>query len=320
MPSTINLTDATHKLEYFSFIIIGGIGLITNLLNILVSTKKEIKKTNMGFYNIILSIFNVFALLSRTLQIMPSIGQQDLLLTSQVACITIPYFARLSSQICLWINVLISFDRLFLMSYENFAAYKNRYIKDSKKQLKMITVIFFILSMVNIPGTFFHLETQKTFNNATNLTTVSIECTSTALIVVIRDSLSVIFRILLPLVIQVIISYILVYKLLRLEINVNSLSLKREYKFTFTIVILNVLFIFTDLLILIGLILINVYGYNQTYISTSSNQSAIASFFYLCSVVFALFNICDCLFFVNLVTNMKFRKEFKKIFLKIIKF
>ena len=103
------------------------------------------------------------------------------------------------------------------------------------------------------------------------------------------DSISSLFRVVLPIVIQTVISCILIYKLSVLKINVTTLSLKKEYRFTFTMVIINLLFIFSQLLLLIGLIFTNIYGYNQTYISTTSNESAVSSFFQTCAILCSTF-------------------------------
>jgi hypothetical protein len=92
------------------------------------------------------------------------------------------------------------------------------------------------------------------------------------------------------------------------------MSLKREYKYTITIIVLNIVYIFTDLMVIASLISINVYGYNQTYISRTSNESAIASFIYIFVIVFAIFIVGDLIFFVNLFTNMKFKREEKRLY------
>jgi len=116
MTSTINLESATNSLELFSCLTLGIFGLITNILNIIVSSGKKVLKTNMGFYNVKMSTFNILIILSRFLSITPSLSLESLLLTSQFACVTIPYVQRVVSQISVWIYIFISFDRTLLMS------------------------------------------------------------------------------------------------------------------------------------------------------------------------------------------------------------
>jgi len=320
MSSTINLTSQTNALQLYSFAIIIPVGFITNVLNIVVNARDKFQQTTMGFYNIFWSIFNIFWIICLFLQAsIPLIGLNKLILKSDLSCKLLPYFVRLFSQVSMWINVVASIDRLLLMSYENLAAYNNRFLNNNNKVrlLKILVLIVVVLSVVNSPGLLFYLETDMViFNNLTNQTSVTIQCTSTPLISLIRDFITSLFRVILPMIIQTVISCILIYKLSVLKINVTTLSLKKEYRFTFTIVIINLLFIFSQLLLLIGLIITNIYGYNQTYISTTSNESAVASFFHSCAILCSLFINTNLLFFINLITNFKFREEAKKIFVK----
>jgi len=61
-------------------------------------------------------------------------------------------------------------------------------------------------------------------------------------------------------------------------------------------------------------VLIKIYGYNPTTNkSASSNESAIVSFAYVCSVAFDLLLTLSLLPLVNIFTNKKYRKEVKTI-------
>ena len=63
MQSSINLVKLTQELGYFYVLIVCSFGFLTNFMNVQVSLRKEIQKTTMGFYNICLSISNVFGLI-----------------------------------------------------------------------------------------------------------------------------------------------------------------------------------------------------------------------------------------------------------------
>ena len=318
MVSSIDLSSQTNDLEFYSFLIMIPVGLITNALNIVVSTRKNLKKTTMGFYNIVFSFFNILSISGIFLQVFPpTVGLNDLLLSSDLACRLLPYLNRLFAQLALCINSIVCFDRLLLMSYQNLTAYNNRFLNTKKKTriIKILLIMVAVLMVINSPGLLFHLETNKVImNNQTNETSITTECKSTPLLSMIRDVVAGLFRVVFPIIIQTVISFILIYKLSRLKINVTTLSLKREYKFTFTMIILNITFIVSEVLIFLGLVFINIYGYNQTYKSTSTNASAIASFFYACSIMFGTFISTNLLFFINLITNMKFQREAKRIF------
>ena len=189
-----------------------------------------------------------------------------------------------------------------------------------KKKLSLIILgLFLAICVLNSIGFFYHIETQTVFDQTTNNTIiVSSTCSPwTPLIGIIRDSVVAVSRVILPLILLVITNILLVRKLLKVKnVLTTSISLRREYKFALTITILNFIYAFSNLVSLVSLVLINVYGYNQTYVSTTSDESAIASFVYICANLFATFTNCDLLFFVNLLSNKKFRKEAQKIFFK----
>jgi len=316
MPSTIDLTNLTINFQYYSTISVGSIGFITNLMNIHVSLSSEIQKTNMGFTNICLSMTNMFVIIFvYFLNFYPQpFGIPNLLITSPLACKLIPFLTRIFTQVNPWINVFMSCDRLIVMFYKNMEAYKRR--PKIIKNKKNLSLIFFLLTIVigiiNFPSLLYEV-TGVGGNNATNVTVLMCAPPSVN-IGLLRDLVPLMSRVVIPSVIQIIMSVILVSKLFKLKINVNTLSLKREYKYTLTIIVLNVVYIFTDLMTIASLISINVYGYNQTYISRTSNESAIASFIYVFVIIFAIFIVCDLLFFVNLFTNMKFKREAKRLY------
>ena len=322
MASSIDLTNTTHSFEFYCVLIIGSIGILTNLMNIHVSFKKEFQETTMGFYNILLSITGILIIIFVCfLSAFPqSIGENELILTSDIACKLFPYFSRIFLMLNTWINVMVSTDRMILMSYNNIASYNRRspLLKDRHKMILYVGGLALIICLLNFAGFLFHLETQTQIDLMTNKTLTSLHCTSTPMIVLIRDLIPMLFRVIIPLIIQIVISIILVIKLSKLKINVRTLSLKREYRFTFTIIFVNFIFIIADLFLLISTILINIYGYNQTYVSTTSNSSAVVSFVYICSVFGEILMRYDFLFFINLFTNSKFRKESKKIYLNFL--
>jgi hypothetical protein len=78
----VEITNLRYSFTFYSLIIVCTFGLFTNILNILLSLRKEIQKTTMGYYNIIMSIFNILTLATRMLFIFPTIGETGIILTS----------------------------------------------------------------------------------------------------------------------------------------------------------------------------------------------------------------------------------------------
>jgi hypothetical protein len=133
---------------------------------------------------------------------------------------------------------------------------------------------------------------------------------------IIRDTTNTVFRVVLPLLFQVATNVALVLKLKRVSQMVNKAELlKREKRFAITITILNTIYACSNLLSLVSTVLINVYGHNQNYTSTSTYESSLSSFIFVCFGLLNSFVNCDLVFFVNLVSNKTYRQEAKKIFL-----
>jgi hypothetical protein len=172
--------------------------------------------------------------------------------------------------------------------------------------------LFILLCGVNFPSLLYFISEDSA--EGTKI------CTSSQQVTVLRDLIAAIFRVLIPLVLKLVLDGMLIYKMFKVRRQILNhtidRSLRKEYKFAFTTIILNMVFIFTDVSQLVSLVVMNIYGYNQTLVSTTSNASAIASFVFVCTTLLALAMNCDLLFFINLITNNVFRKEMR-IFLRI---
>ena len=311
----MDLTKETESLIYYCVIIIGPIGFITNLMNIKASRCKEIQKTTMGFFNIRLSIFNILGIVfvGFILAFPLSIGQQVITLTSDSACKAFPFLIRVISQISSWILVISSFDRMFmLMSYRSQNNVKDpQEIKDTKKLSNILNFLFVISYLLIIPNLLLRIETQTTFELASNKTFKV--CTSSPIIVLMRDIVDKTSYGILPLILQIVISVVLINCLNKLDEIIFTVSINRERKYTFSVIVFNIIFILTDLFGIVSTVFINIYGYNET--SYNSKEAAISSFAYVCSIFLSMFCVSDLLFITNLITNKRYRKEAKRGFL-----
>ena len=59
----LDLTNLTHMAQYYFCIVICNKGIVANILNILVCLRKELLKNTIGFYNILMSTFNILTLI-----------------------------------------------------------------------------------------------------------------------------------------------------------------------------------------------------------------------------------------------------------------
>ena len=308
----LDLTNETHSLEFYMCIVIGNFGIVSNILNIIVSIRPKIQEIKtMGFFNVSLSCANILLIIfiSYLLFFAQSIGKDELIRTSILACLIIPFLTRVFALMSAWLNILISYDRICAFKVD----YENNFLNNRKHLRIMFVCLFFIACVLSAPNLFFHLEPQIQYDSNRNLTQTITICTSSNLIQLLRDASGSFIRVVLPILLQTTLNVILIIKLIQFRRNFDP-SLKKEKRFAFTIIIFNIVYISGEIPYLICLTLINIYGYNPTtYISTSTDEAAISSFAYLCSLALLLLVITSLLPLMNFFTNKKYRKEVKNI-------
>ena len=308
----LDLANETRLLEFYVCTVIGSFGIVSNLFNIIVSSRSKIQEiTTIGFFFVYLSCINIaFFVFAVFLFFFPqSIGKDELVTTSIYACLFIPYFTRVFAVISGWLNVFISYDRICI-----FKVNYDEHFLNNRKNLKIIGFVMFVVACVLcMPNLLFHLETQTQYDSSTNMTQITTICTASNSIQSLRDASAALIRIIIPNILQIVLNVILIMRLFQFRRN-HDPTLKKEKRFAFTIVILNTIYLLGEIPYLICLALINIYGYNpSTYISTSSNESAISSFAFICCWALLLAVSFSLLPFVNYFTNKKYRKEVKKM-------
>ena len=93
MTSNYNFTSISLAIEFYGSIFIGSFGVLTNTLNLIVSSREKVRKTNAGFYSTFISIFSLLAIVVKFLDYFPeSIGQHKLLLIFLQTCVLNQYF------------------------------------------------------------------------------------------------------------------------------------------------------------------------------------------------------------------------------------
>ena len=299
------LTRLKQQYCFYLFIIIANLVIFLNLLNMLmfIVRGKKFSKNTMRFYNLLISTSNILALIASYIYFFPnSKNAQKILLISNLSCVLLAYVLRVFFQLSSWLNVMTTLDRLICLTYPN----RFEWIKDPRKLTVAALGLFLGLVLINLPNAWFKLETQTT--NAANET--SLLCTANANIVGLRDLIGVSMRFAVPLVFEVLLNVVLIYKLTeqKHKLRIRSRDMTREYRFAFSILILNALYIVTETPNFVMTIYVSASGYNQASEPTTRVQ-ALASLIYYFTLVLILFR-CDCLFLVNLLVNKVFRREF----------
>ena len=297
------IAEIETKSIFYTFIIASNIGIILNIMNIRTYSRRAFSHKTVGFYNIIMSTFHILSIVTGYLYFFPaSIGKPDLTLASDWACVSILFTISICTQMSSWMNIMVSFDRTVFTLYPHSDFFK--IFKSKKNLIWIITGIFMVISICNVPNLFFKVKQDRETR----------KCTSSASIVFLRDLSGVILRTALPFMLEFILNAILIHKLIKYKKNsTNNPDLRSEYKFSFVIVLVNILFLLTLSPSFITVIYLNIIGYSDANVN-SSRVLAVAQLIYLLTVMLSSFDYL-ALFFVNFILSSEFRKEFKRTYI-----
>ena len=287
--------DLDMKFQYYSSLTVAPICFFFNSLAIIVFLSKKLKNTNW-IQNIILNLTNNMVLVNIFIIFYTKSINKDILVYSNLHCKLLSFSIRVLVQQSSWIYVILAAERLLCVTYPNeYKSFKN-------KRLALVLVVGIVLALIcilNIPNLFFNIETTTQQSISANQTLSSLACTSDALIGKIRNYVVIAFRMVIPFMLTMILNMILVVRLK----NKRKTAKKSEDKFAFSIIVLNLLFIITLIPAIVAMIYSNVVS--------NTRQIAIANFMLHVSQVISSYNY-GFNFFINLKTNILFRKQFLK--------
>ena len=144
-----------------------------------------------------------------------TIGLNSYVNVSDFSCSSLTFASRVFTQMSIWINVGITFDRFFCVTFPN----RFRFINNKKKLSWITLIVFLVLLLLNVPNLFYKINQNV--------------CTSTSLVVFIRNLEIALFRTILPAVLHIVLSAVLINKLLKWRSGVHSnMSDERDRRFT----------------------------------------------------------------------------------------
>ena len=304
-----DLNTTSNKVIYYSCLIIINVGFVANILNISICLRKRIKSEMMGYYNILISFFNILSLICAYMLFFPaSAGFKDLLLISNVNCVLIGYTTRVFVQMSSWLHVIVSLDRTICISFPNRFAFMT-----NKTKISCFVLVFFIAILgLNSPLLDYHLGGQSTFiYNVTSNRTI---CGSTDNIILAKYATVVVMRIVVPIMLAFGCNSILIYKLFKSRSNLKlAKSMKKDYQFTFTIVMLNVAFLLTESPFIYGNINMYLSHIEELAGLVSMREIATAKLYFVATFMFSTYMFVS-IFFVNVFFNSIFKREIYVIF------
>ena len=240
-----------------------------------------------------------------TINYRESVGN-DILTSSSLNCTAFSFLSRFFGQFPSWLQILVSMDRLFCISCP--LKYKNTRHKLAKIA-GLLVFLFILLLCFNILNVYTRLEEIVELNAATNQTSIQKNCAGPRNLVLIRDSLTFLLRLILPLVLLALVNSAIAFKLIKIRkefSNFNSFMVK-EYKFTISTLVLNLFYMVSLLIHLVIIMVFNWIDYDLRYASGVGKLDKINRFFYMGLSMLVYNYICN--FVVNIRTNVYFRRE-----------
>ena len=306
------LNDLGNKIDYYFALITIPIGIIFNTLSVFIFLRKNLNKTNMGFFNFCLSISNSFTLIYFIFVSDSKIFfNYDLKIKHDVLCRIIPFIRRVIREVSPWIEVLITFDRLIYVKFPT----RFKFMHKKLILAEIMGLMLLILSVISIENFFYSIRTTvkiipaPTSKNMTNNTIepksdLSSTCTGSNDILLASDLISIILRTFIPIITMVVLNYILISFVLhtksKMKNNQNKAYCSRQLNFTLTVIAMDMYFLALNLPVSVMYIL--------RYAVVSSWSGLLVNFVWkICYNIANLYYAT--LFFFNIIFNRIFREE-----------
>lgn len=312
-----NFTNSINYYIYFiASITIVPIGTILNIIAILIFIRKRFNKTNFGFMNIILILFDTFSLIWSFViyKYLPAIDH-DLGFKSEFLCFTYQYFSRLVQQLPGFIQVFISTYQYFEINLRGNKLWFNTF----KKRGNILAGIFFmnfIICLINVPNFFKYLRISRFYNNETRSEMLRIRCSHDLKLSFISSVITALMRSLIPVGLLIYLNILIARTLFnsRRKFIKTTENSKREMNFTFGLFISNIIFFVFNSPLSVSYVLVIVI---QNFHDLDSYIVSTALLIHACCNAFA-FSYNSLSFFLNIMLNKAFRAEFYICFGKIL--
>jgi hypothetical protein len=308
LPYFFHIRAVIRSFLYYVSVVLIPIGFSLNILSLAVLFRKKIRNQMMGFYYIVLALLDMWSLAIYFVALYSESMGNDLRIASSGLCKAHSYLLRITTQTTSWWLVMMTLDRTLTVKYPR----KFEFLRNRKLLILMLILCIITLTGINFANFLYErVETRTILNaNTTNQSILlSVSCTSSRELVIIRDLLSQSFRTIIPYILMIGLNVSLIRTLInsKRKFSRND-SMRKEYEFAFGLVANN-LFYF----LLLGSLLVSVLVSNYlAYIAQVSPQSRANTNSSLALNITAYISFLNnsITFFTNLIFNKIFRKEF----------
>ena len=298
------LNDIYDTMLFYYVVILAPIGIVANALSVVLFSRKNLNKTNMGFYGVSAAVSNIITLFYFIFAQNSTITlNTDLLTVSDISCRLTWFFRRTIRQITPAIESLVSFDRFF----EVFFPRRFPIMRNKKFLMALICVIYFILSGLNFTNLLYYLNVSYSSNKTTT------SCTAARWVSVSSDIVANSLRIYIPLILMVSLNTMIVVKLVKSKSMLKNRDQSKENEFTRTVTSISSIFFLLNFPAGVSYIVRIVYKEIYELPSNNLTMGEINfAFNILVNLTATLYYMIH--FFIHLRFNKIFRSEFLILF------
>ena len=305
------------KILMFSTVLFG---VITNILCIIVFARPNFKKTNMGSFYINISVWNIIFLLFYML-VMDS--QQtfnyNVALFNDAVCKFAVFFTRVVRELPPWIETYITVDRYLDICHPS----KFSKLRDKNYITPTCLGFFVILSIISIENFWYYIRNHV---DPSGISTTDLgfepfknkfisKCTTEKMNAVFSDTVSVLFRSIIPEFTICVFSILIVKTVLKSKKKISGSTLpninnnidkknatkSREKTFTNTVIKMNIMLLVLNTPVTIMIILISLFSSDTNVVDDAV----------ILNIYLVTYNISNLYYSLRFVFNLAFNKLFQ---------
>ncbi|RNA29071.1 hypothetical protein BpHYR1_040832 [Brachionus plicatilis] len=165
----------------FSSLVLIPIGIVLNFTQMMILLRKRFLMSIMAMYYQLISIYNILILIVTWFYFMSKSDLTKIDFITDIGCKLLSFFFRLAYQICSWLNVLVTLDRLIFIVFST----KFKFWRSKRNILILFFCSHLIFLAVNIPNFYFTSISRTT--NISNQTFRTKVCTASFEMFILRS-------------------------------------------------------------------------------------------------------------------------------------
>jgi hypothetical protein len=241
------LSDISNEATYYFSVIVVPIGIVVNIFSSVVFLRKNIRSTNMAFYNQMISIVNTLTLLYYMLVYNSALVLgNNFFNVSDWLCKLLYFIRRVIRQIAPIIESVMTVDRLMTVYFP----FKFKFIQKKKFILAFNAAILFVFAGLDYENLQFYLNItykNSTVNGTRSQIVASKSCTASRFVQVQADLVATFLRIIIPFSVCISCNILIARKLKTKKAIRSNNKARKENNFTRNVMMLNFWFLILNM-------------------------------------------------------------------------